>query len=306
MIQKENLMKILSSFLYNVKQGLKGILSNRTMSFISIGSVSASLIILGIVISMVLNTNQFIENTKDEINEIRASIPSGLSQHERDLIKEQIKTIDGVKGIRYQTKDVAFDDMKDSWGEDAYLLDGMKNPLDNYFIITISDSNNIDKIANNLSQIKNISEINYYQDIMSNFVSITNTIKKVGSIIIICLFIVCLFMISNTIRARVHSKKEEIKIMRYVGASNAFVRAPFLIEGFTIGIIGALISIIINVLMYRYIYNSMGASMKLISSGTVLIPTQNIAIILSIVSLLIGTIIGILGSTISIRKHLRV
>ena len=299
-------MKIISNISYNIKQGFKGIFSNKTMSFISIGSVSASLIILGIVISIVLNVNQFISNTKDEVNEIRAMVSSDLNKDEIGKVKEEISKINGVNSIKYKTKESAFDDMKDSWGEDSYLLEGMDNPLDDYFTVRIENSNNIQSMGYKISKIKGVKEVNYYQDIMENFMKISNTIQKVGSIVIACLFIVCLFMISNTIRTRVYSKKEEIKIMKYVGASNSFVRAPFLIEGFVIGILGAIISSVVAVGIYGYIHENMRNTMSLFETSNMLIPTQDIAIVLSIIFLAIGTIIGIVGSTISIKKHLKV
>lgn len=299
-------MKIISNISYNIKQGFKGIFSNKTMSFISIGSVSASLIILGIVISIVLNVNQFISNTKDEVNEIRAMVSSDLNKDEIQKVKEEISKINGVNSIKYKTKESAFDDMKDSWGEDSYLLEGMDNPLDDYFTVRIENSNNIQSMGHKISKIQGVKEVNYYQDIMENFMKISNTIQKVGSIVIACLFIVCLFMISNTIRTRVYSKKEEIKIMKYVGASNSFVRAPFLIEGFVIGILGAIISSVVAVCIYGYIHENMRNTMSLFETSNMLIPTQDIAIVLSIIFLAIGTIIGIVGSTISIKKHLKV
>lgn len=299
-------MKIISNISYNIKQGFKGIFSNKTMSFISIGSVSASLIILGIVISIVLNVNQFISNTKDEVNEIRAMVSSDLNKDEIGKVKEEISKINGVNSIKYKTKESAFDDMKDSWGEDSYLLEGMDNPLDDYFTVRIENSNNIQSMGHKISKIQGVKEVNYYQDIMENFMKISNTIQKVGSIVIACLFIVCLFMISNTIRTRVYSKKEEIKIMKYVGASNSFVRAPFLIEGFVIGILGAIISSVVAVGIYGYIHENMRNTMSLFETSNMLIPTQDIAIVLSIIFLAIGTIIGIVGSTISIKKHLKV
>lgn len=299
-------MNLMYSILYNIKQGLKGLLSSKTMSFISIGSVSASLIILGVVISIVLNTNQFMESTKDEVNEIRAIIPNNLVQSDKELIKSQIKSLEGVKSVKFESKEKAFKDMKSSWGDEKYLLEGMENPLDDYFRITINNSEDIVKISNKLSDIKNITKVDYYQDIMENFLVLSNTIKKVGSIIIICLFIVCLFMISNTIRARVYSKKEEIKIMRYVGASKKFIRAPFLIEGFMIGLVGAVIATIVSVFIYGYVYNNIGTNLLFMSSGNILISIQSIGIKLGAIFLLTGTLIGIIGSSISLRKHLKV
>ena len=115
------------------------------MSFISIGSVSASLIILGVVISIVLNTNQFMESTKDEVNEIRAIIPNNLVQSDKELIKSQIKSLEGVKSVKFESKEKAFKDMKSSWGDEKYLLEGMENPLDDYFRITINNSEDNEK-----------------------------------------------------------------------------------------------------------------------------------------------------------------
>ena len=114
-------MKLLSNFLYSVKQGIKGILKNKTMSFISIISISASLIILGIIISMVLNTNQFITTTKYEVNEIRVSIQPNLDQISIDNIKTKLSSIKGIKNIEFKEKEAMLNDMKVSWGEDMLI-----------------------------------------------------------------------------------------------------------------------------------------------------------------------------------------
>ena len=117
-------MKLLSNFLYSVKQGIKGIFTNKTMSFISIISVSASLIILGTITSIVLNTNQFIKTTKYEINEIRVSIQPNLDGTSIENLKDKLSNIEGIKSVEFKDKETMLNDMKSSWGEDAYLLEG--------------------------------------------------------------------------------------------------------------------------------------------------------------------------------------
>ena len=126
-------MKIISNFLYSLKQGFKGIFSNKTMSVISVISVSSALIILGIVISIVLNINKFIEITKDDINEIRVSINNNLNESQIQKFEDDLGKIKGIKNIEYKSKEDAFDEMKKSWGDDSNLLEGVKNPLNDYF-----------------------------------------------------------------------------------------------------------------------------------------------------------------------------
>lgn len=298
-------MKLVSKFLYSLKQGIKGIFHNKTMSFISIISVTASLIILGIVLTIVLNINQFIRATKDEINEVRVSVEADIDDDTRIELKNSIRKIEGVKGIEYKTKESSFKDLKKSWGEDAYLLEGIENPLESFYVITIDNPENIKTISNKILKLEGAADVNYYQDIMQNFLTISNTVKKFGGMLIICLLLICLVIIANTIKSRVYSKKEEIQIIKYVGASNGFVIAPFIVEGFTIGILGSSLAVGICIGMYGYIIEKITA---LISSvmGNAIIPLTSISTPLIVVLVMTGISIGILGSIVSVKKHLKV
>lgn len=298
-------MKIISSFLYSLKQGLKGIFANKTMSAISMISVSSALIILGVVISIVLNINQFIESTKDEINEIRVSISDNLDDSKVKSIEENLKKIEGIKNIRYKSKEDAFYEMKKSWGEDSNLLEGVKNPLNDYYIVIVDDANDINSISDKISKIEGIDGIEYYQDIINNFLNISNTVKRFGSILIICLLIVCLVIISNTIKGRVYSKKEEIQILKYVGASNIFIISPFIVEGFIIGAIGSLFAIGVCISMYGYIVDKVSILLDNVFKNMIL-PTETILLNLVVVLVLTGITIGIIGSALSVKKHLKV
>ena len=298
-------MKLLSNFLYSVKQGIKGVFKNKTMSFISIISVSASLIILGIITSIVLNANQFITMAEYEINEIRVSIKDNLDKSSIDNIKYDLNNIKGIKSVEFKDKETMLNDMKSSWGSDSYLLEGLENPLDDCYIVTLENSQDIKAISSEISTINNIKNVEYHQDIVDNFIKISDSIKNFGSVLIIFLILICLVIISNTIKTRVYSKKEEIEVIKYVGGSDNFIRMPFIVEGFTIGIIGSTIALVICIYMYKYIIENINKTSGFISNN-MMISVSNIAIFLTTTLFITGITIGVVGSVISVKRHLKV
>lgn len=298
-------MKLLSNFLYSVKQGIKGVFKNKTMSFISIISVSASLIILGIITSIVLNANQFITMAEYEINEIRVSIKDNLDKSSIDNIKYDLNNIKGIKSVEFKDKETMLNDMKSSWGSDSYLLEGLENPLDDCYIVTLENSQDIKAISSEISTINNIKNVEYHQDIVDNFIKISDSIKNFGSVLIIFLILICLVIISNTIKTRIYSKKEEIEVIKYVGGSDNFIRMPFIVEGFTIGIIGSTIALVICIYMYKYIIENINKTIGFISNN-MMISVSNIAIFLTTTLFITGITIGVVGSVISVKRHLKV
>ncbi|MBN9647371.1 permease-like cell division protein FtsX [Terrisporobacter sp.] len=298
-------MKIISKITYSLKQGLKGVFSNKTMSLISVVSVTSVLAILGIVLCIVLNINSFMEQTQNEVNEIRVALDPKLSEDNTLKVKAELEKINGVESVKYQTKDEAFDDMKESFGDDKELLEGVKNPLDDYFIVTIADSQEIETLAKDMEKIKGVIEVQYYKEIMENFITASNTVKQFGGIVIGFLLIVCLVLISNTIKARVYSKKEEIQVIKYIGGSNRFVIAPFIVEGCIIGLFGSLISLGICTGMYKYVVENMQISLNSIV-GDMMLPLSSVSYLLVLVLFVTGIMVGILGSGLSVKKYLKV
>ena len=298
-------MKIMSKITYSLKQGLKGLFSNKTMSFISVVSVTSVLAILGIVLCIVLNINSFMEKTQNEVNEIRVALDSKLSEDDTLYIKEELAKINGVESVKYQTKDEAFDSMKDSFGEDKELLEGVKNPLDDYYIVTIADSQKIKSLARSIEKIEGVVEVQYYEEIMENFLKASNTVKQFGGIVIGFLLIICLVLISNTIKARVYSKKEEIQVIKYIGGSNRFVIAPFIVEGCIRGIFGSVISLGVCTGMYKYVLENVQISLNSIV-GDMMLPLSSVSYLLVLVLFVTGIMVGILGSGLSVKKYLKV
>lgn len=298
-------MKLVSKCLYSIKQGIKGTFSNKMMSLLSIVSVASSLIILGIVLTLVLNVNQFVNVTQDEINEIRVAVESNLELEKKDTLKTEINKILGVKDVAYKTKEESFESMKESWGEDAYLLEGVDNPLDDFFVVTIDNPEEIKTISSKILTLEGVKDVEYYQDIMENFLSISESIKKFSVILMGCLLLICLVIISNTIKSRVYSKKDEIQIIKYIGASNGFVIAPFIVEGFVIGIFGSLLSVLACVGMYGYILDTVAAVLNSVM-GDIVLPLTSISTSLILVLVVTGITVGILGSIVSVKRHLKV
>ena len=298
-------MKMISKITYSIRQGFKGIFSNKTMSFISVISVTLVLAILGIVLSIVLNINSFMETTKNEVNEIRVAIDDNLSTEDSSFIKSNLESINGVVSVKYQTKDEAFENLKDSFGEDKSLLEGVKNPLDDYYIVTIEDSNQIKTLANKIEKVEGVKEVQYYEEIMDNFLIASNTVKQFGSIVIGFLLIICLVLISNTIKARVYSKKEEIQVIKYIGGSNKFVIAPFIVEGCIIGLFGSIISVGICLGLYKFVLENVQMTLSSLI-GDMMLPLSGISTLLVSTLFITGIAVGILGSGLSVRKYLKV
>jgi len=296
---------ILSNFLYSIRQGIKGVFKNKTMSFISIISVSASLIILGIITSIVLNANKFITETEYQINEIRVSIKDNLDKSSIENIKNDLNNIKGIKSIEFKDKETMLNDMKSSWGEDAYLLEGLENPLDDCYIVTLENSEHIDSVSSKISTLKNIKDVEYHEDVIDNFIKVSDSIRNFGSILIIFLMLICLVIISNTIKTRVYSKKEEIEIIKYVGGSDSFIKMPFIVEGFTIGIIGSAIALFTCVYMYQYIIENINKAISFMNNN-MMIQVSDITILLALTLFITGITIGVVGSIISVKKHLKV
>ena len=153
--------------------------------------------------------------------------------------------------------------------------------------------------------VENVKEVKYHQDIIKNFLNLSNTVKKFGGILIIALLLICLIIISNTIKTRVYSKKEEIEIIKYVGASNGFVVGPFIVEGFIIGLLGAVLSVATCTGMYGYMVEKISGALSNMM-GNMVVPLNSISISLILILFATGIAIGVLGSILSVRRHLKV
>ena len=243
--------------------------------------------------------------SEDSGFEIRVSLDSNLTKDKSLYVKEELERLNGVISVKYQTKDEAFESMKASFGEDEGLLDGVKNPLDDYYIVTIEDSSQIKSLARNMEKLEGVVEVQYYEDIMENFLEASNTVKQFGGIVIVFLLIICLVLISNTIKTRVYSKKEEIQVIKYIGGSNRFVVVPFIVEGCIIGLFGSILSLGICTGMYKYVLENVQITLNSII-GEMMLPLSSVSLLLVVILCATGMTVGILGSGLAVKKYLKV
>lgn len=288
-------------------QGFKGMWRNRGMGLASITSISAVLMILGIVIIMILSINSLVFETKAKFDEIEVYLTDDIGIGEMNLIENKVSKMGGVVSITYRSRQEALKIMSEDWGEEAYLLEGLleDNTLPDSYIIKISDIEYADDIVAGIKPIKGIEKINYHKDIIDKIMLFANYIRIGGLAIISLLIFISIFIISNTIKLTVVARENEINIMKYVGASNGYIKGPFIIEGMLFGLIASLISIGFTYFGYEYFFN--GVNEKIYEYFSILLVSPH-AILkdISIIFITIGTGIGAIGSLVSMKKFLNV
>lgn len=291
---------------HTFKQGFQGIYRNRTMSIASVGSITAVLVILGLVLMLILNVNALSLSTKEKFDEIYVYLDDNISNDRIREIGEEINDIDGTMTAVFQSKEYALKNMKEGFGDDAYLLDGLaNNPLPNTYVVQLENVSFSRSVVNKIEKTDGIEEVRYYNDLVEKLVNMAGFIKTSGMFLIVILLLVSVFIIQNTIKITVASRKGEIELMQYIGASNGFVRGPFLLEGIILGLLGAILSIIIVLNGYNYMVSL--ANEKFFAMLSVnLIPANMISVDLLIIFVTIGVGIGILGSIVSLKKFLSV
>ena len=276
------------------------------MSIASISSVSATLMILGIIFALIININAVAQSAKDQFDSIQAYLLDDLSAEEISIMIEEVKQINGVSSVEYESKSDALEKMKESWKDNAYLLEGLEaNPLPSSMIVYLKDIYYSADVVSSLRDLKGVEEVKSYQDIVEQLLSITEAIRKTGIIVIFVLIAISTFIIHNTIKLTVNSRHREINIMKYVGATNWFIRWPFLAEGTILGLIGAGIATAFMKFTYDYVFGLMHSDFYVLIAAYV-VPPQSLMNDIIFLFVVIGAGIGALGSIWSMRKYLNV
>ncbi|NLW40701.1 MAG: ABC transporter permease [Tissierellia bacterium] len=287
-----------------IKQGFQGVWRNRGMGLASISSITAVLIILGIVLIMVLSINNVVIDTKSRFDEVQIFLEDEITDEQLARIENEAKNTQGVLSVVFQSKEQALETMKKQWEEDAYLLEGLEtNPLPNSLIVQLKDIEYADLVVDKVSGFQGIEEIKYNKDIIDKLILFSNYIRAGGLVIVAILILVSIFIISNTIKITVTARRREIDIMKYVGATNGYIRGPFIIEGLVFGLIGAIISILIVYYGYGYFFNRVNDRLYVLFTVYLVSPKvlmKDIAIIFTSIGLGIGTI----GSLVSLKRFL--
>ncbi len=285
-------------------EAFKNIFSNGWMTLASIFTVMASLLVLGVFMVLSLNLNSIVGDLQGDY-EIIAVVDEKISDDGLSAVCKDIEVIENVNDAALSAKDERMENLKENFGNNADLLDRYKddNPLRNWYKITLADLSRSSETIDKISQVDGVVKVIQNETAINNLINIANYIRQFSIWIIVALAIVSIFIIANTIKLTVYTRRKEINIMKFVGATDWFIRWPFIIEGILIGIVGAALSIGLVLLCYNVL---LGVVQNL---GIIFISLKPFSEILSIVlsgSLSLGAVLGGVGSLIAVRKHLNV
>ena len=297
-------MKI-STVKYLIKEGVAGIWKNRLMSFASVGTIALCLIILGLSYSIAANVDYLLKQIESTIG-ITAYIDTDIKEEEVTVLKNKIEKVPHVTMVTYISKE----DALLSFSEDQSIkniMDQFKedNPLPASFEIHMDELVNQDDIVQSLKQYTEL-ELSYFKTETPMLVQLSKSIRLISMIVIGCLTLVGILLMSNTIKLTVYIRRREINIMKYIGAADWFIRAPFIIEGIATGLLGAVIPIFVIWGSYEWFTETIYETFSLMMESVKLQETSVILTNFIPMSLVIGVSIGIIGSGIAITKHLKV
>ena len=289
---------------YNIRQALQQIWRNKGMSTASVFAITAMLLILGLFFVITVNINLFTEMLKNNYNEVEVFLNDDVKKSDAENIMKKIDAEPGVKSSAYRSKTEAMKIMKARWGENSYLLDSLgDNPLPSSIVVTVDSMSTADNVIKLVKGTDGVEDVKYYQETVKKLTKITNFLKLAAMIIMVFLIIVSIVVVSNTIKLTVFARAKEIEIMKYIGATNWFIRGPFLIEGILIGVISSAVSAVATFFIYREIISLVGKQFMTIMSSP-LVPAGYLSVNLILIFLAIGVSIGACGSIVSMRKFL--
>ncbi len=293
----------LSTSEYFIKEVYTSFKRNIWMTLASIFTVVLSLFILGFFSIVILNLNKMADTLESQV-QISVYLKDDLSQEEIDETKETLSKIEGLQDIKFTTREEAMENFKERLGDQQFLLDALDdtNPLPDSFSLTVTSPQQVKTIADTAAALDSVESASYSQDIINHLFNLTHLIRLIGVALIILLTGAAIFIISNTIRLTVFARRKEIAIMKYVGATDWFIRWPFLLEGICLGFIGGGLATIFLYIIYNQVTQEIYEAMAFFP----LIPQHPFINYISLAILVAGIIIGALGSTISLKRFLKV
>lgn len=288
---------------YFVKETYKSIRRNGFMSFASISTVAVSLLVLGMFLLIFLNTNNLAQYLESQV-QVSVYMQDNASAEELKAVEAKLKKMPGVVKVTPVSKQQALARFKERLGDQEQLLNslGKDNPFPNSFEVQVYNPERIKVITPSIGQLPKVETAKFGQEVVEHLFSLTKILRFGGIVLVIFLAMATLFIISNTIRLTVFARRKEVVIMKYVGATDWFIRWPFLLEGMTLGFFGAVIASVCINSLYAGLLERIHATLAFLP----LLPTSPLLFYVTIFLLAAGTGIGALGSYISLRKFLRV
>ena len=291
----------LSRLGYLIKSGFTGIFSHGLMSFATVTITMACLIIMGSFGLLVVNINALISDLEDE-TEVVAFIDESLTEEEARAVEPLIEAVPNVSGADFMSRAEAMENFQEDYDED--LFDSLDETVFRHrYIIHLTDISLMEQTKPLIEAVDGVADVNAHIEYADAFISVRNVVSLISLALIIILIIVSFFIMSNTIKLATFTRREEIAIMRMVGASNGFIRCPFIIEGLVLGVLGGLLAFIIEWGLYSLLLSRVsGVASTLIT----LVPFSGVMWPLLLFFLGVGVIVGVSGGSSAIRNYLKV
>ena len=300
----------LNSFFYFIADAFKSLKRNMTISIASAATVLTTLVVLGAFLLTAVNVNLGVQDVQNKV-EIKVYLNNDITPAQQEAVQAKIKSVEGVKAVEYETKAQALVNFKEQFADDKDILEGYdasNNPLPNSFTVKLNEPTVADTVEKAVTPdgklMAGINEVGNDQEMITTITSFANTVKWVGLILFVVLIGVSLFLIINTIKITVYSRRREVGIMKFVGATDWFIRWPFVIEGIVIGLVGSILSVAVIYGVYSAIFKS-----AVQGGGLYAVDFVHPSYILTNMSwqfIGAGILIGAIGSIIALRKFLDV
>ena len=300
-------MKAIRIFGRNIRDAFKSVFRNFSLSLASIACIIITLCVVSIAIILSFNVNNFTNRVEQDMT-IVVFLDREIEEEKITDVEDQIKIVNGVESISFQDKMQISEEMQEESDDFASFLekydDRESNPLSDAFHVKVTEVSNIENVAKEIEKIDGVMTVKYGEGMIEPLISTFDIIKKISYGVVIALVLVTAFLISNTIKITIFSRKREIEIMRLVGASNINIKIPFIFEGLFLGIIGSILPIIVTILGYNALYTKFNG--QVISPFIQLVVPLPFTYLVSLILLVIGILVGMYGSWRAVKKYLKI
>ena len=286
----------------HIRDAVKSLFRNGWSTFGAISAVSMVLLLVGIFVSLLFNMNKIATDVEQDVN-VRVHTDLASDETKIEELKAAIQALDAVNTVKFRSKDEELDDITKSVAQEFELFRNDSNPLRNAFDVSTKNPNQTKEVAKTIEKMDYVARVNYGGARADTLFKVISTSRNVGIGVIAVLLIIALFLISNTIRATIHARRTEIEIMQLVGATKAYIRWPFFLEGGFIGLIGSIVPIAVLWGLYLWVYK--GGSDFFSGSNFSLLAPNPFLYRLSLAMAGVGVLIGSFGSIFSMRRFLK-
>jgi cell division transport system permease protein len=284
------------------RESFKSLGRNSWMTFASASAVTVTLLLVGVFVMIMLNLNKVADDLEKDV-EIKVLVELTSDEVAATQLETEIKKVSGVESVKYSTKEAELEDLIKDFGENMGLSE-QNNPLRAAFYVKASNPQDTENVAEQIDRLNNTYSVEYGEGKIEKLFDFLNVARNVGLVLILALLFTAMFLISNTIKITIVARRREIEIMKLVGATNGFVRIPFVLEGMWIGILGAILPITLVTLLYYNLYTVLQPYLE--GELFSLLPLTPFLYQVNILILAMGVFIGVWGSFMSVRKFLRV